>query len=267
MMRAPTMVMAMLLGAETLFAGEYFQGFDTPGKPPARDGITWGYSDELTPVAGWKSIIPGDGYAHFSVTSHSLLKNFTRLTDGTEYLPFQTLDLGPVSSNHRISIRAKNTAIPGVACVLFTYREKTKVDEIDIEITADDTQSPCTGHPTGPEGGWTDIRLNTWANARGDLGNSGDSLRPKRSIRAPIHDAQGRNMSLRDGQFHTYTIEWREESVRYFIDGVPQGMIEDVVPASPSRMIFGLRRMPWSGRPDWSGKQTMLINWIDIEDL
>jgi hypothetical protein len=248
-------------------AGEYFEGFDAPGKPPEREGIRWGYSDELTPVAGWKSIIPGDGYAHLSVTSHSLLKKIRQLPDGSDYLPFQTLDLGPVGSNHRISIRAKNAAIPGVACVLFTYRERSKVDEIDIEITPDDTQGPERGHPTGTNGGWTDIRLNTWANARGNEGNSGDTLLPTRTIRTPIIDSHGKKVSHRDDRFHIYTIEWRPESVRFFIDGVQQQLIDDIVPDYPSRVIFGMRRMPWSGTPDWTGKQTLLIDWVDIETL
>jgi len=262
-----TFLIILIMGCSRAIAGEYFEGFDSPGKPPECNGINWGYTDELTPVTGWRSIIPGDGYAHLSVTSHSLNKSFKRLPDGSEYLPFQTLDLGPVSSNHRISIRAKNTAIPGVACVLFTYREKTKVDEIDIEITADDTQRNETGHPTGTNAGWTDIRLNTWANAKGDDDNSGDSLMPKHSIRMPIHDAQGNKVSHRDHQFHTYTIEWRPESVCFFIDGILQAVIDDVVPDNSSRIIFGMRRMPWSGRPDWSGKQTILIDWVDIETL
>ena len=262
-----TFLIVLIMGCSRVTAGEYFEGFDNPGKPPTRDGIHWGYTDELTPVAGWKSIIPGDGFAHLSVTSHSLLKKFNRLPDGGDFLPFQTLSLGPVGSNHRISIRAKNTAIPGVACVLFTYREKSKVDEIDIEITADDTQGPEAGHPTGTKGGWTDIRLNTWANARGGDGNSGDSLLPKKSIRIPIHDSHGNKVSHRDDRFHIYTIEWRPESAVFFIDGIKQAVIDDIVPDYPSTVIFGMRRMPWSGTPDWSGKQTMLVDWIDIEPL
>jgi hypothetical protein len=261
------LTISLLLMGSSLTAGEYFEGFDNPGKPTERDGIHWGYTDELTPVAGWRSIIPGDGLAHLSVTSHSVLKKIKKLRDGGDYLPFQTLDLGPVASNHRISIRAKNAVIPGVACVLFTYREKTRVDEIDIEITADDTQSAGTGHPTGTNGGWSDIRLNTWAGAKGDIGNSGDSLLPKRSIRMPILDAQGSKVSHRDDQFHLYTIEWRPESVCFFIDGVQQAVIKDVVPDETSRVIFGMRRMPWSGMPDWSGEQTMLVDWVDIESL
>jgi beta-glucanase (GH16 family) len=83
----------------------------------------------------------------------------------------------------------------------------------------------------------------------------------------PIHDAQGKKVSHRDDQFHIYTIEWRPDSIRFYIDGVQQAVIDDVVPDYPSRVIFGMRRMPWSGSPDWTGKQTMLIDWVDIEEL
>lgn len=260
------LILFLLMASSSLTAGEYFEGFDNPGKPPERDGIHWGYTDELTPVAGWSSIIPGDGFAHLSVTSHSLGKKIKHLPDGSDFLPFQTLSLGPIGSNHRISIRAKNMAIPGVACVLFTYREKTKVDEIDIEVTPDDTQSAETGHKTGTNGGWTDVRLNTWANAR-ESKNGDGSLLPMRSIRAPIIDSNGEKVSHRDEKFHIYTIEWRIGSVLFFIDGVEQACIDDVVPDYPSMIIFGMRRMPWSGKPDWSGEQTLLVDWIDIESL
>jgi hypothetical protein len=25
--------------------------------------------------------------------------------------------------------------------------------------------------------------------------------------------------------------------------------------------------MPWAGKVDWSGQETMLIDWVDIEEL
>jgi len=248
------LLLASCLGSFTLSAHEYFEGFDAPGRPVGRDGITWNYTAELSP-ADWKILIPGDGYAHLSV-DRSALKDHP---EGA--WPFQTLSLGPVTSNNRISIRAKNTAIPGVACLIFTYREGKKVDEIDIEIVADDTAGPLTGHGTGPHGGWTDMRLNTWANA------NADTLLPARSIRIPIHDTQGRKISHQDGRFHIYTIEWRSEEVRFYIDDVLQSAITGVVPDCPSTVIFGMRQMPWAGTPDWTGRQTMLVDWIDIEPL
>ncbi len=243
--------------ATRLGAHEYFEGFDKPGKPVARDGFVWDFTADLSPVSGWKDLIPGDGFAYLAVERDALRK----LPKGSAYWPFQTLSVGPVTSNHRISIRAKNTAIPGVACLLFTYREKTKVDEIDIEIVADDTESNDTGHRTEPGGGWTDVRLNTWANA------DSKSLLPTRTVRMPILDSAGNKVSHRDGRFHIYTIEWKPEAVRFYIDGVLQKVIDDIVPDYPSTVIFGMRQMPWAGRPGWSGSQTMLVDWLSIEPV
>lgn len=254
------MMLLTFLGISSLMAREYFEGFDSPGKPPTRDGIHWGYADELTPVEGWKDIIPGDGYAHLCVNATTLGRKASKETP----FPFQTLSFGPVAPSHRISMRAKNTAIPGVACSLFTYRDRSGVDEIDIEIVSEDTLSGEAGHPTVGEEGWSDLRLNTWADA---LEGKDGVLSPSRSIRQPIRDTAGKRISHRDGKFHTYTIEWRSDSVTFYIDDVVQGVIRDVIPKAPSQVIIGMRRMPWAGKVDWSGQETMLIDWVDIEEL
>jgi len=238
-------------------AEEYFEDFDEHGKPDGTPAMTWRYQADLSPVSGWNDLIPGDGFAYLTAEREFLKKrpcNFTAW-------PFQTLSFGPVRSNHRISMRAKNTAIPGVACILFTYREEPEVDEIDIEMVADDTEGAEAGHPTGTVGGWTDIRLNTWANA------SGTDLNPKHTIRMPVTDADGRRVSHRDGRFHIYTIEWKPEAVRFYVDGVLQQTIDDVVPDHPAEVIFGMRQMPWAGQADWDDSQTMLVDWICIEPV
>jgi hypothetical protein len=246
-----------LMASTALLRAEYFVGFDQPGRPPDHEGLTWDYQAELSPAPDWETLIPGDGFAYLSVERSALGRKRGR--HGA--WPFQTLSFGPIGSNHRISMRAKNAAIPGVAAMIFTYREKDRVDEIDIEIVADDTEAPDTGHPTGPDGGWTDIRLNTWAEA------DKVSLRPGRHIQMPILDAEGRKVSHRDHQFHIYTIEWRPAEIRFYIDGVLQKTINDLVPDAPSRVIFGLREMPWAGEPDWEGTQTLLVDWITVEPL
>jgi beta-glucanase (GH16 family) len=74
-------------------------------------------------------------------------------------------------------------------------------------------------------------------------------------------------LSHRDGKFHIYTIEWRSNSVTFYIDDVAQGVIRDVVPEAPSQVIIGMRRMPWAGTTKWIGMETMLIDWVDIEPL
>jgi hypothetical protein len=238
-------------------AAEYFEGFSSPGRPATQDGISWSYTAELSPAKDWTDLIPGDGFAYLTVERSALNRRKKR----GNFWPFQTLSFGPFGSNHRISMRAKNTAIPGVAAMLFTYREKDHVDEIDIEIVADDTEGPDTGHPIDPEGGWTDVRFNTWAEA------DQISLRPGRHLQRPIRDADGKKVSHRDGQFHIYTIEWRPREVRFYIDGILQETINDIVPDTPSTIIFGLREMPWAGRADWDDSQTMLVDWISVEQI
>ena len=90
---------------------------------------------------------------------------------------------------------------------------------------------------------------------------------PTRSIRIPITDAHGRKVSHQDGKFHIYTLEWRSGGVRFFIDNVLQTAITDGAPQPAATVIFGIRQMPWAGTPQWSGYQTMLVDWIDIEPL
>jgi hypothetical protein len=247
--------------SSSLIAGEVFESFDTKGKPPGQNGITWSYKDELSPISGWENLIPGDGHAHLWVDRDRL--NVKR--QGSDSWPFQTISLGPLSVNHSISIRARNAAIPGVTCFLFLYDEGETINEIDLEIVARDTESGTkSGTGTGnlssrPE--CTDIRMNTWAEA------SGPGLFPRRTLRSPVVDRDGREISLRDDRFHVYTIEWETGSVRFYIDNVLQGVITHIVPESPMNVIFGMRKTPWSGDPDWDGRQTLLIDWIDIEPL
>jgi hypothetical protein len=152
-----------------------------------------------------------------------------------------------------------------VTCFLFLYDEGETINEIDLEIVARDTES---GTKSGTGAGnlssrpeCTDIRMNTWAEA------CGPGLFPRRTLRSAVVDGDGREISLRDDRFHIYTIEWETGSVRFYIDNVLQGVIAHIVPESPMNVIFGMRKTPWSGQPDWDGRQTLLIDWIDIEPL
>ncbi len=219
--------------------------------------MVWDYLAELSPVAGWKEIIPGDGYAHLRAERDRL----KRRQRPWRWWPFQNLSFGPVGAGHRISMRAKNTAIPGLAAMIFTYREQDSIDEIDMEITATDTESRRPHHRTAPDGGWTDLRLATWIEA--------DKAKPEPTtlIQQPARDAGGEPLSLQDDQFHVYAIEWDTDEVRFLIDGVLQHTIEDAVPDRPTRVIFGLRQMPWAGRADWEETQTMTVDWVSVEPL
>ena len=254
----PSVFAAVLIaGAAQTAAVEYRENFDKPGKPQAPEGLSWSYRAELCPVKSWNKIVPGDGYAYLSVERSWLEPR----AHNAIFWPFQTLTVGPVAPGHRLTMRARGTAIPGVASMIFTHRESDTIDEIDIEIAADDTYASGTGHPIGSDGGWTDVRLNTYAQA------DPQTFTPSRRLQKPITDAQGSKVSHRDGKFHTYSVEWRQDSVRFFIDGIEQSMITDVVPQGSADLIFGLRQMPWAGEPDWDGYQTMLVDWVSIETL
>ena len=240
-----------LLACGTALAGaEYFEGFDRPGTPAGRDGLHWEYLAELS-EAEWKTLIPGDGFAYLQADRSAL--NAAWLGSGR--WPFQVLSVGPVSPGHRISMRAKDAVIPGLAGQLFTYREEEgTIQEIDVEIVAEDAEFP------GREKGGTDLRLNVW------LDQPADALRPRHGFHQLLRDVQGRPVSHQDGRFHIYTIEWKDAEVRFYADGVLQAVSEDA-PASPARVIFGLRQTPWAGRSDWAGSRAMTVDWIVIEPL
>ena len=238
-------------------AQEYFEDFSGAGKPVDRGGMVWDYRAELSPADQWRELIPGDGYAYLTA-EREFLKRRPRPHD---FWPFQTLSFGPIGAGHRISMRAKNTAIPGLAAMIFTYREQDAIDEIDLEITATDTESRRPHHPTGPEGGWTDLRLATWINA------DKKKPEPQTLVKQPARDAEGEPLSLQDDRFHIYTIEWDTKDVRFLIDGVHQHTIEDAVPDRLARVIFGLRQMPWAGDADWTEPQTMTVDWVSVETL
>jgi hypothetical protein len=248
-------IVALLVSSVT--AQEYFEGFDAAGKPPDRGGFVWDYRAELSPVTDWSELIPGDGYAYLTAEREFL----KRRQLPWRFWPFQTLSFGPIGSGNRISMRAKNTAIPGLAAMIFTYREQDTIDEIDLEITATDTESRRPHHPTGSAGGWTDLRMATWI--------AGDKHKPEPTtlIKQPARDAEGEPLSLQDDRFHIYTIEWDREEIRFFIDDTLQHTIEDKVPDRPGRVIFGLRQMPWAGHADWDEPQTMTVDWISVEPL
>lgn len=220
--------------------------------PDAPVGMRWGRKAQLSFPALWDDMVPGDGFAHLKAWRGA--EGAACRNRGN---PFQTLSIGPVEPGSRLSMRAKNMAVPGLVGLFFTYRGNGTFDEIDIEIVAADT---TTGRGVG-EGDWTDARFNVWADA------DQETLEPGEIRKAPLRDAAGRKVSHRDGAFHVYSIEWRQESVRFFVDGVLQAEIDKGVPIRPAMLIFGFRRMPWAGKPDWEGEWSMLVDWIEITPL
>lgn len=252
-MRKILLTVAPLLGVALVARGVYVEEFDSPGRPRAPAGMEWSRKTQLSYPVSWEDMVPGDGLARLTADRGALDRCVRRRKQS-----FQTLSIGPVEPGSRLSMRAKNTAVPGLVGLFFTYLSQGGTfDEIDIEIVAVDT----TVRPAGHRGDWTDARFNTWAEA------DHETLRPATLIKAPLRDADGNKVSHRDGVFHVYTIEWASDSVRFLVDGVEQARSMAFVPARPATLIFGFRRMPWAGDPDWEGSQTMLVDWVKIEPL
>jgi hypothetical protein len=249
----------MLLGTGVPgYAVEYREEFDVAGKPAESVGIDWHLRDEMLPT-DWSKVIPGDGYAYLTIDAD---RENDQSKKGNKKWPFQMIAFDSVGPGHVLEMRAKNTVIPGVASFIFTYTEADGVvDEIDIEIVGNDRQAPPADHPTGPDGGWTDARFNTWANS------DWNTLKPHISRKQAVVNAAGEKVSHADGQFHVYRIEWRAERVDFYIDGVHQQTITGVVPDSPSRVLVGMRHMMWTGALDWEGTRTMVIDWVQVTPI
>ena len=252
-MRRILLTAASLLGVALFARGVYVEEFDSPGRPRAPAGMEWSRKTQLSHPVSWGDMVPGDGLARLTADRVALDRCVRRRKQS-----FQTLSIGPVEPGSRLSMRAKNTAVPGLVGLFFTYLSQGGTfDEIDIEIVAVDT----TVRPAGHRGDWTDARFNTWAEA------DHETLQPATLIKAQLRDADGNKVSHRDGLFHVYTIEWASDSVRFLVDGVEQARSMAFVPRRAATLIFGFRRMPWAGEPDWEGSKTMLVDWVKIEPL
>lgn len=236
----------------------YIEHFDAPGQPngPTQDTY-WKYFNDIYPdQTDWTSFIPGDGYAHIKVDTIT-----ANDTDPT--FPYQTLVFGKVNENHRIEVRMKGAVLDGgLVCFLFTYQEENEqFNEVDIEIVAQDANASIPVHDIDPPNGWTDARFNTWRNA------SIYTFLPISSTFKPVTNANNENISLRDDEFHTYTIDWREDQVDYFIDGVLQESFTTNVATGMSEVIIGFRQLIWAGDFKWTGVHELLVDYFKIESL
>ncbi len=250
-------LLAMCFFSFPIHATELFEDFSSPGKPKQPKGIEWSYRDQMRPVASWEEIIPGDGFAYLKIDAD----RSNDKDQSKQKWPFQMIELSLIGPGHRMEMRAKNTVISGVGSFIFTWQEADGVfDEIDIEIVGDDAATLPENHPTD-ETGWTDARFNTWANS------NNKTNKPHVTHKKPILDESGKKTSHQDGQFHIYTIDWRDNRVDFFIDGVHQQTITSLVPDSPSTLYVGMRHMSWTGKLDWTGTQTMIVDWIRVEPI
>lgn len=235
--------------------------FNESGKPSSDNGFEWHFKNDIYPTQQqWEDFVPGDGYAHITIDA-----DVNNDTDNT--FPFQTITFGKIGPGHRLEMSAKGVAVSGVGGFIFTYVEENGTfDEIDIEIVPDDANTLPDGHPTNPPDGWTDARFNSWGNS------SLTNYKPEASFKKPVVDSNGKKVSLSDGEFHTYTIDWwhisdRTGKINFYIDDVLQQTITTPVPDSRSSVIIGFRQMSWTGSLNWQGTHTMLVDWVKIETL
>ncbi|EAQ43218.1 Ig-like domain-containing protein [Polaribacter sp. MED152] len=235
----------------------YFEDFDNPGYPAnTPTGAYWSFYNEIHPNQdSWNKFIPGDGNAYIQVDAD--------ITNDLDWIhPFQTLIFGGVAENHRLEVRMKGAVVDGgLVGFLFTYnQEGIKFNEVDIEVVANDSATPS--HETLPENnGWTDARFNTWRNA------NENSARPFTGTKKAIINDNNEKISLIDDQFHTYTIDWRADRIDFFIDNVLQETITTNIATGKSEVIFGFRQLPWANDFNWSGTQTMVIDYLKIEPI
>lgn len=236
----------------------YTENFDSKGYPEnIPKNSYWKFFNDIHPAqTNWDAFIPGDGFAYITVDAD--ISN-----DTDETYPYQTLVFGGVAENHRLEVRMKGAAVDGgLAAFIFTYTQTGQIfNEVDIEIVAQDLQSGIPAHDILPPNGWTDARFNTWRNA------NENTYEPFTGSSKPIVDENNNKVSLIDGEFHTYTIDWREDQVDFIIDGVLQESFTTTIATGWSEIIIGYRNLPWAGDFRWTGVNTMVIDYFKIEAL
>jgi hypothetical protein len=234
----------------------YFEDFNNEGYPSnLPSGSYWNYYNEIYPDQDtWSEFIPGDGNAYLIVDADE--SNDTDLTH-----PYQTLIFGGVGENHRLEVRMKGAAVNGgLVAFLFTYHQEGSIfNEVDIEVVANDRD--VLPHETLPPNGWTDARFNTWRNA-----NELTALPHSGSAKAVVKSGNEK-VSLIDNEFHTYTIDWKSDKVDFYIDEVLQDSFDSNVATGWAEIIIGYRALPWADKFNWTGKHTLVIDYLKIEPL
>ncbi|PQJ75196.1 Ig-like domain-containing protein [Polaribacter gangjinensis] len=235
----------------------YFEDFNSQGYPTNLPvGSYWTFHNEIYPnQVSWTDFMPGDGYAYLTVDAD--------ISNDLDWIhPFQTLEFGGVAQNHRLEVRMKGAVVDGgLVGFLFTYNQEGEIfNEVDIEVVARDSAVPW--HETLPfNGGWTDARYNTWGNA------NENTNQPFTGTMKPVVNQLNEKISLIDDEFHIYTIDWREDKIDFFIDGVLQETITTSIAKGVSEVIIGFRQLPWAGAFNWGGTHTMVIDYLKIEPL
>lgn len=236
----------------------YIENFNSKGIPTAIPNDSyWKYFNDIHPSQdSWDKFIPGDGFAYIKVDAD--------VDNDTDYTyPYQTLVFGGSTENHRLEVRMKGAVVDGgLVGFIFTYAENipgTIFNEVDIEVVANDRD--VDDHDRHSPNGWTDARFNTWRNA------STTTFLPISGSAKPVVNANNEKISLIDDAFHTFTIDWRDDQVDYFIDGVLQESFNTNVATGWGEVIVGFRQLPWARDFNWTGEHTLVIDYFKIEPL
>ena len=234
----------------------YFEDFNTAGYPSGLPVDSyWAFYNEIDPTQDtWEKFIPGDGFAYLKVDAD--------ITNDTDLIhPYQTLIFGGVGENHSLEVRMKGAVVAGgLVAFLFTYTQTGSIfNEVDIEVVAQDRDA--APHDITSPNGWTDARFNTWRDA-----DENTALPHTGSAKAVVN-VDNQKISLMDDEFHTYTIEWRSDSVDFFIDGVLQDSFDTNIAKGWSEVIIGFRNLPWAGNFNWTGTHTLVIDYFKIESI
>ena len=234
----------------------YFEDFNTAGYPSGLPVDSyWVFYNEIHPSQDtWEKFIPGDGFAYIEVDAD--------ITNDSDLVhPYQTLIFGGIEENHSLEVRMKGAVLDGgLVAFLFTYTQTGSIfNEVDIEVVAQDRDA--VPHDKLSPNGWTDARFNTWRDA-----DENTTLPYTGSAKAIVNE-DNKKISLMDNEFHTYTIEWRSDSVDFFVDGVLQDSFDTNIAKGWSEVIIGFRNLPWAGIFNWTGKQTLVIDYFKIESI
>jgi hypothetical protein len=73
------------------------------------------------------------------------------------------------------------------------------------------------------------------------------------------------NTSARYSDWHTYTIEWRPNDLKYLVDGVVVGSTSRNVPSEPLHWV--MQAATTGERPDPSASGHLLIDWVTIHTM
>lgn len=252
------MISLMFLFFSAFAADQYVETFDevgNPGQPFPRVPDYWFLLDQESPAVLWADVVPGDGHSYITVDSANVDN------DGGH----QAIGFGRVGPGHSINVRMRGALIPGYVGHIYTRHHGARTfDGIDIELVADDVHGVDGEHGYGE---WTDVRYAVYDGT--PLGADWPTVN---NNSMPVHDGIGQRVShYDDDAFHTYSIDWYEDRVDFYVDGVLQFEVPNGAPETEAELLIGFRDHAMAGLNEgtglhevWSGEHTMVIDYVRI---